>query len=801
MKKDKLQNIEGSCKIESIIAGVNYRFSILTPRLVRLEYAADGVFEDRPTQTVINRNFETPYFTVYETEKQLEIDTDWLSISYDKKKFSIGGLSVKVRSESRGIYSTWHFSEAVDEGLWGTTRTLDQADGEISLEPGLQSRLGGFGVLDDSESLVLLESGWVEPRKEGVEDIYFFGYGYEYKQCLRDFFHLSGKTPLLPRYALGNWWSRFYAYSDSEYNDLMDAFTAEEVPLSVAVIDMDWHIREVNPKYGKGWTGYTWNRKLFPEPKEFMSGLHKRDLKVTLNLHPAEGVQPHEEMYEEMARALGRNPDREQPIHFDFSDPSFIEAYFKHLHHPQEKDGVDFWWVDWQQGSTSKIPNADPIWMLNHFHSLDHARDGKRPMILSRYAGPGSHRYPLGFSGDSVISWASLNFQPYFTATASNIGYGWWSHDIGGHAGGSKDDELLVRWLQFGVFSPIMRLHSTSNAFNGKEPWKYSEPAHRIMTQFLQFRHKLVPYLYTMNWRCHEYGEMLVQPMYYDDPREEDAYGVPNQYKFGSELIVYPITSPMDSSLRLGCVTAWLPEGTYFDLFTGLRYRGGRLLNVYRSMDEIPVFAKAGAIVPMTGEEEAKENGVKLPEQMEIKVFAGANGQFELYEDDGESTAYTEGGFTITDFNFLWNDGKGSSFSIQRSGEKIDAMPEKRQFTIAITGITDTDHIAVRVDDTIVPYSKAYDAKHKAVIIELPLCNSDSQMIISFKDELVLADNNLHKEIFERLSKMQIGYELKERIYNSVSRASHAGIAITELQAMDIPKGLLGVISEILFAQ
>ena len=133
-----------------------------------------------------------------------------------------------------------------------------------------------------------------------------------------------------------------------------------------------------------------------------------------------------------------------------------IRDSFKYLHHPNERNGVDFWWIDWQQGSNSKIEGLDPLWMLNHYHYLDNKRNGKRGLILSRYAGIGSHRYPIGFSGDSVISWDSLDFQPYFTANASNVGYGWWSHDIGGHMNGIKDDELATRWVQFGVFSPIM---------------------------------------------------------------------------------------------------------------------------------------------------------------------------------------------------------------------------------------------------------------------------------------------------------------------------------------------------------
>lgn len=801
MRTDQLQSINGNCPNASIIAGDHYRFSILTPRLIRMEYENDGVFEDRPTRTVINRDFETPYFTVYETETQLEIDTEWLSISYDKKPFSAGGLSVKVRSESSGINSTWHFSEPVLEGLWGTIQSLDQADGAIQLESGLQSRIGGFGLLDDSKSLVLLEDGWVEARKPNTIDIYFFGYGYEYRQCLSDFFHLCGKTPLLPRYALGNWWSRFYPYNALEYTALMDRFDAEGVPLSVAMIDMDWHVRDINYKYGKGWTGYTWNKALFPNPKDFLNGLHNRSLKVSLNLHPAEGVQPHEQMYDTMARAMGRDPEQKQAIHFDFCDPAFIEAYFTYLHHPQEENGVDFWWIDWQQGSYSKIPGADPLWMLNHFHFLDSSKNGKRAIILSRYAGPGSHRYPIGFSGDTIISWASLQFQPYFTATAANIGFGWWSHDIGGHAGGSRDDELMVRWLQFGVFSPILRLHSTSNLFNSKEPWKFGEPAYSIMVQYLQLRHKLIPYLYSMNWRCHQDDILLVQPMYYHYPQQDEAYEVPNQYEFGSELIVCPITSPMDPSLQLGCVKVWLPEGTYFDFFSGLCYQGGRRINMYRPINEIPVLAKAGAIIPMTSDREARLNGVELPVEMDIKVFGGANGNFKLYEDDGESSAFTQGQYIITNFDFLWNNGDQSVFTIQPSSHQIYGISKKRQYTISFNGICDTDNISVTVGDSLISYSKEYDINLKAIILTLPLCETGSLLTVHFSDRLVLADNSQHERIFELLNKAQIGYELKENIFNCICDTSNSGNAICELQSMNLSQNLLGAISEILFAQ
>ena len=386
----------------------------------------------------------------------------------------------------------------------------------------------------------------VEVRPKDSIDFYFFGYGHRYQEAVKDLYYLCGKTPLLPRWVFGNWWSRYHRYTEKEYKELMERFEQERIPFSVAVVDMDWHLVDIDPKYGSGWTGYTWNRDFFPDPGEFMDWLHGRNMKITLNVHPADGVRAYEEAYERVAKRMGINPDSGEPVQFDVTDRHFLEVYFEELHHPLEDEGVDFWWLDWQQGTVTKIPGLDPLWMLNHFHYLDSARRGKRRLTFSRYAGIGSHRYPIGFSGDTVITWDSLRFQPYFTATASNAGYGWWSHDIGGHMHGVRDDEMTARWVQLGVFSPLNRLHSTDNPFNGKEPWKYNKITQSVMEEFLRLRHKMVPYLYTMNRYASRDGQPLVRPMYWLEPEREETYDVPNEYYFGTELIAAPITDPAD---------------------------------------------------------------------------------------------------------------------------------------------------------------------------------------------------------------------------------------------------------------
>ncbi|MDE6413020.1 MAG: alpha-xylosidase, partial [Eubacterium sp.] len=385
-------------------------------------------------------------------------------------------------------------------------------------------------------------------------------------------------------------------------------------------------------KYG-GWTGYSWNTELFPNYKEFLQKLKDDNLHITLNLHPADGVHSYEDMYADMAKAVGIDPKTKEKVKFQCGSDDFWNAYFDVLHKPYEKDGVDFWWIDWQQGKKSDVKGLDPLNALNHYHYYDNAENGDIPMVLSRYAGIGSHRYPLGFSGDTAINWKVLDFQPYFTANAANAAYTWWSHDIGGHHMGYRDDDLYIRWLQFGVFSPIMRLHSTAIELLGKEPWKYRSDIYSYAKEWLNLRHSLIPYIFTMDYRNHKDGIALCEPMYYSYPNEDNAYNVPNQYMFGSELMVCPITAKQYKKTNFGEVTAWLPAGRWTDIFTGQSYNGDKVVTLHRDLNSMPVLAKEGAIIPFA---KSIGNDVSNPEELEIWIYSG-NNSFTLYEDNGKT--------------------------------------------------------------------------------------------------------------------------------------------------------------------
>ncbi|WP_208559893.1 glycoside hydrolase family 31 protein [Marinilactibacillus kalidii] len=778
---------------DSQVIWENYRFSVLTSAMIRVEFDPNGAFEDSATQTVLNRDFPTPEFKLKETDEYIEIITTHVHLHFHKEEggFTKNNLHIEALGNYSLYHSSWYFGDQ-PKTLKGTARTLDFSDGPIELEEGLMSK-NGYSIIDDSRSMRITDDGWVEKRPNDIVDIYFLGYGRDYLGTLRDYHHLTGHTPMLPRYALGNWWSRYYAYSQSGYKKLIREFGEKQIPFSVAVLDMDWHMTDIPPEYGSGWTGYTWNKELFPEPEEFLNWLHKQGMRTTLNLHPANGVQPFEEMYEPMAKELNVDYSSNEPISFDIADTEFLNAYFEYLHHPHEEIGVDFWWIDWQQGSVTKVEGLDPLWMLNHYHFMDHGRGDTRPLIFSRYAGLGSHRYPIGFSGDTASTWDALNFQPYFTATAANVGYNWWSHDIGGHLGGVKDSELFIRWVQYGVFSPINRLHSQDGEFSGKEPWRYGLKAERVVTDFMQLRHKLIPYLYTMNVLTHKDNLPLIRPMYYHHPWEDEAYDVPNQYYFGTQLLVAPITSPLKGDLRLARVKTWLPEGMWIDFFNGRVYEGGRVLDVYRPVTTMPVFAKAGGIVPM---DQSIENATDNPDKMDIRVFAGADGSFSIYEDDGLGKNADS---STTKMTLKWHQENTdwSIFQIHEPEGNLHCLPEKRQFTLTFVGFAyDTEpEVYVRDQKIDAKVSK----KGRFTTIEIPEQAIEASYYVRFKG-VSAKKNDMFGEVFSFLDRAQLSTNLKEKIYTTVRKNRNSARVISGLLALDIDPDLLEALSELIWA-
>ncbi len=704
----------------------NARFTVLTSRLIRLEFDPDETFVDEASQAFWHRRQPVPTFEVTESDEQLTILTEHLRLQYDAGEglFTPETLSIKLRDRRQ----MWRYGDLDEQNLKGTLRTLDLVSGAATLDPGLLSR-GGWVVVDDSRSLIFDEQGWLANRNSNQQalDLYFFGYGKDYQTCLQDYFRTTGAVPLLPRWALGNWWSRFWEYTQDELQTLISEFRRHEVPLSVCIIDMDWHLTETGNE-SSGWTGYTWNRDLVPDPKGLLDWLHEQGLRTALNLHPAEGIHPHEEDYEAMARAMGVDPESKKPIPFDIADPRFAHAYFEILHHPKEEEGVDFWWMDWQQGTLTSMPGLDPLWWLNHLHFYDHARmQDERPLIFSRWGGLGNHRYPVGFSGDTVVDWPSLAFQPYQTATAANVGFGWWSHDIGGHMQGIEEPELYARWVQFGVFSPIMRLHSTKNPYHERRPWARDAETFRVTRDAMQLRHSLIPYLYAMAWRNHKEGVTPIRPMYHDFPEHEEAYHCHDQYTFGSELVAAPFLQPADKDTRHSRQVIWLPPGDWFHFFDGRHFAGDRWQAFYGTLDEIPVLARAGAIVPLAPR--AGWGSVENPKALDVIVFPGADNVFELYEDDGVSLAYQDGAYAVTRLSQEWR-GDHLRFEIAPVEGDRSHLPDLRTYRLMFRGVNASAGVQVHMNGESLPVEKTFDEEMNTLRIAPLTMAADEQLVV-----------------------------------------------------------------------
>ena len=748
---------------DAIIQCADARFTVLTDRLIRLEYHPESCFEDRPSQTFWFRKQPVPPFTAQTSDHSLDIETASLQLHYDfheQQPFTPENLSIRIKSVDR----VWHPGDKDAGNLRGTTRTLDFANGYTALEPGLISR-DGWSVIDDSTTLVFNQESWLEPREPGGLDLYFFGYGHDYKSCLADYCRVSGKMPMIPRWALGNWWSRYWAYSQDDLTALIKDFQTYDLPFSVCILDMDWHITETNND-STGWTGYTWNRNLFPDPEGFVAFAHENHLKTGLNLHPAEGIHPHEVQYGDMARLMHLDAASLQPVRFDITNPAFASAYLSVLHHPYEAMGIDFWWLDWQQGLESNLPGLDPLWLINHLHFYDLGRDGSnRPFVFSRWARYGQQRYPIGFSGDLYATWDTLSFQTYMTATASNIAYGWWSHDIGGHTSGTEDTELLARWVQFGALSPINRIHATKGLFYDRRPWFFEDAeVLRVLRDALQLRHALIPYIYTMARRAYDHCLSLIEPMYYDYPDADEAYHCPQQYLFGSELLAAPFVSPADETTGLSKQVIWLPEGDWYHFFTGEYFAGGRWQPIYGRLADIPLFARAGAIVPMSGD---MLSPVHNPDKLNIHIFPGANHQFTLYEDDGASTAYQNGHACHTTFAQAWNDNR-LTFTIKQPSGDTSLLPAQRHYTLLLHGLQQAVSIQATINGQPVSVQSSYDEAMETWMVSGIMLNSVSslQLTITAESGRLLSRRDRTSETMLRMLKF---FKLNTGVRNNIA--------------------------------
>jgi Glycosyl hydrolases family 31 TIM-barrel domain/Glycosyl hydrolase family 31 C-terminal domain/Domain of unknown function (DUF5110) len=712
------------------------RFTVLTERLIRMEWSARSAFEDSATLAVVNRRLDVPHFHTSRTGGWRVIETGALTLRYKEDSGRFGPENLEVRIATGNVSATWRPGADSTGNLGGTIRTLDGVEGPVDMGQGLVSR-DGWALVDDSGSPLLVGDGpgWVAPRPTGArQDWYLLAYGHAYRDALGDWMKVSGSMPLPPHFAFGVWWSRYWAYTDQEEMDLVRDFDRYGVPLDVLVVDMDWHdtfelrwSRSERDAAGqmKGWTGYTWDKAYFPDPEAFLSWVHGQGVHTTLNLHPASGIQPWEQQYPKVARDLGVDPATKQYIPFSIWDRRFAQVYFDDVIHPLERQGVDFWWLDWQQGSETGIPGLNPTIWLNHVFFNDMRDEGKaRPIIFHRFGGLGSQRYQVGFSGDAASTWEMLAFEPEFTATAGNVLYGFWSHDIGGHLPGPVSPELYTRWIQFGALSPVLRTHTTKNADAERRIWAYPPPYFEAMRAAMLLRTELVPYLYTAARVAHDTGVSMVRPLYYDWPERDEAYARRREYMLGPDLLVNPVGAPADTLSGLATQSTWLPPGDWIEWQTGARLRGPTVVERSYALDQVPLFARAGAVLPMGEATTRVEDRARGP--LVVTVFPGADGHARLYQDAGNDEGYLRGQDAWTEISSAWADGGARvRVDVGAADGMFPGMTTRRGLVVRVPGVLPPD--TVRAGGEGVPHRTdgeapgwSFDGERMEVVVRLP---------------------------------------------------------------------------------
>ncbi|MCR5077993.1 MAG: glycoside hydrolase family 31 protein [Prevotella sp.] len=684
---------------EAVVTSGRARFTVLTSRMIRIQYSSASRFEDRATFAVINRRLPVPDFTVEEEGSYLVIKTHDLTLRYRKNAplsaTSKSSAALSITFSMNGEQVQWYPGKEDAQNLKGTTRTLDGNLGDAKrreLENGILSR-SGWAVIDESpatrrgdgSTTLVFDKAvdgipWVaQPVDRAAVDWYFMGYGHEYKQALTDYTKIAGRQPMPPLYVLGYWYSRYWRYTQRDYVNLVSEIQQNQIPMDVMIFDKDWHT--------DGWTGWTWDKSIITNPPALINWMHNRNLHVSLNLHPADGVDSDEENFSLLRQDMGLGADA-TVVPWHLEDSTFYKAMFKDIIRNRERDGVDFWWIDWQQNLVNprQLGLSETFW-CNHvfYNDMRLHRPDRRPVIFHRWGGLGSHRYPIGFSGDAVIDYSTLSFEVYFTSTASNVCFGYWGHDLGGHQrGGSidnpNDPELYLRWMQYGVFTPVFRSHATNDGSIERRIWKYSNFG--LLNDAVRLRYAMMPYIYTAARQAYDTGVSICRPLYYDSPEEEDAYRHEDEYMFGNDILVSPVTVPGGDD-GLAHRSTWLPKGQWFNVCRNRLQAGGMEVADGYADEEIPYFYRAGAVIPQYS---GVYNLVQRPETLTLKVVPGEEeGKGELYEDENDTEGYKTGAYTRTSFVQRRSDSQ-LVLTISPAEGSFPGMPGKRDYVIEFLG-------------------------------------------------------------------------------------------------------------------
>ncbi len=613
----------------------------------------------------------------------------------------------------------------------------------------------GYGLFWDNYSPTIFEDNPEKTSfKSDVGDCidYYFMYGGSADgviACMRD---LTGQVPMFPLWTYGYWQSKERYKSQDELVGVVKKYRELGVPLDGII--QDWQYWGNN---------YLWNAMEFlnPEfynPQKMVDDIHNLNAHVIISIWNSFG--PQTKQYKELDK-IGAlmdfktwpesgsekwppNPDYPSGVRvYDPYNPEARDIYWKYLEKGIFSLGMDGWWMDSSEpdhlqfkpsdfdnktylGSFRKVRNAFPLMTVGGLYQHQRSvTSDKRVFILTRSAFAGQQRYGANtWSGDVVASWDALRNQISAGLNFSLCGIPYWNSDIGGfflwNFKNTLNDpdyrELYARWIQFGAFCPMMRSHGTDAPREIFQFGKKGDKVYDAIEKSINLRYSLLPYIYSASWDVTANQSTMMRALMMDFPKDKQALDINDQYMFGKSLLVCPVTKPMYSAegkedfSTVRTRELYLPKGTdWYDFWTGEKYTGGQTVNKETPLDIIPLFVKAGSILPVGPKVQFATE--KKWDNLEIRVYEGANGSFILYEDENDNYNYEKGAFsTIT---FTWNDAKKVLTINDRKGTFPGMLTERKFNIVKVTSGNGTGMDAVQKYNTVVDY------KGKKVMVKL----------------------------------------------------------------------------------
>ncbi len=527
--------------------------------------------------------------------------------------------------------------------------------------------------------------------------------GDTYPELIENYTDVTGKQPLPPRWAFGNYASRFGYHTEKETRDVVRRFQKADIPLDAVILDIYWFGPDIKGHMGN----LDWDRNAWPTPEKMISDFAQQGVKTIAITEPfilsTSNTWQDAVDNEALAKTVTGEPRR---FDFYFGNTGLVDVFDEHARQwfwqPYEmlfEQGTAATWGDLGEpevhpgdalhslsrygieATGDEIHNAyGHEWARMVYERQVEKYPDMRPLILMRAGFAGSQRYGMvPWTGDVSRSWGGLKPQIELSLQMSLFGLAYSHSDLGGFAGGeSFDKELYIRWLQYGVFQPVYRPHAQEHI--PAEPVFHDRETRNIVRDFINLRYRLLPYNYTLAYRNSTSGMPLMRPLFFEDENDLALIDEKDAYLWGDAFLVAPVMDPGISAVDID-----LPSGAWFDFWNGHRYDGGQRVSVPVTLKTIPVLVRAGSFIPMTPEIQTTRD--YSSKELTLHYYADASvreASGRMYEDDGKSrTSLEDGEYELLDFG-AQQSGESLTISLQRNGGSYEGMPEQREVTLVV---------------------------------------------------------------------------------------------------------------------